>query len=553
MIAAHAIIRMIAAHTIKGRIAILAGLYRVISASLSLPGTMVRPDRHRDSRYALVGMILAVMALSGCQREPDAVQVSERPDAAGESTPQRVQAGTSRFGLRARVSYADIEAIAAEKLPGDYPVAGEKRVCKRLLGIRVCGTALWDLLIEQTAPLAVSGSDGQIIASAPLRFSGVVGIRGTAARTLGLSQIQVSGALLSTVTSSVQMRADWCPQLQVEADYRWSEKPRALWRGKLDFDIQDIVNDALDRQLAELQPRLNDSIDCARFRQQLTERWHSYSFALDIPTNPGQNDTPSDAGSQQLHLNIVPTGFAFSGIHTETDSLGFGFELAGTTVVDSHALQPETLQLPPLRKVDFKASRTDFDLLLRADYDQLESVISPMVLGRAYSADSAAGRVSVVLTRIDLSGNNKGVTVELDFTAQLPGTRRDTRGTLFLTASPVVEPDSQQLQLKDIQLSRLIDSALWNLISTVFEGQIIAAIQRASTLDLTDHTRNLEQRLQLQLQDPARTGGLRIRANNPQIRLLGIHAETDALVARTRVSAELDIDIPLTVLKKPLK
>lgn len=499
--------------------------------------------------------------ISGCQRDREPTLVSEKPDAATVSQMPQEQPGTSRFGLRARVSYADIEAIAADQLPASYPVAGEKRVCKRIIGIKVCGTAQWDLLIERTAPLEMSGKQRRITASAPLRFSGVVGIRGSAAQALGLSSLQVSGALISTISSGLQMQTDWCPQLQVDASYHWIEKPTALWRGKLDFDLEDIVSEALDKQLTTLEPRLNDSIDCARFRKQLTEHWHSYSFPLDIPaantsasTNTNADaDAAIEAQPQQVHLNIVPTGFAFSGIQTEADKLGIGFELEGTTVVASQALKAETLVLPPLRKVDFQASRTDFDLLLRADYQQLESVISPMVLNKVYSSDSAAGKVSVTVKRIALSGNSDGVTVALDFIAQLPGTRKETRGTLYLTAIPVVDANGQQLQLQNIRLSRLIDSTLWNLISNVFEGQIISAIERASTLDLSAHTRKLEQGLQSQLQDPARTGGLRVRADNLEIRLQGIYAEADALVARTRVSAELDIDIPLTVLKKPLK
>lgn len=495
----------------------------------------------------LLLILLTLVLSSACQRQREPTQVSEKPDTATDTSTPRAQAGTSRFGLRARVSYADIEAIAAEQLPAAYPVSGERRLCKRVIGIRICGTAQWNLLVERTAPLQMSGKEQRIVASAPLRFSGVVGIRGGVAEALGLSALQVSGALISTIRSGLQLQDDWCPQIQVDTHYRWTEKPTALWRGKLDFDLEKIINEALDRQLATLQPRLNESIDCQRFRGQLAEHWHSYSFPLDIPTNT------DDAEPQQVHLNIVPAGFAFSGIQTEADTLGIGFELEGTTVVASTPLQAETLALPPLRQVDFQASRTDFDLLLRADYEQLEALIAPLVLNKTYSSDSAAGKVSVTLSRIDLSGNSQGVTVTLDFVAQLPGSRRDTRGTLYLTALPVVDSEGQQLQLQDIRLSRLLDSTLWSLISNVFEGQIIAAIERASTLDLSAHTRKLEQRLQSQLQDPARTGGLHVRADGLEIRLQAIHAEADALVACTRVSAGLDIDIPLTVLKKPLK
>lgn len=496
---------------------------------------------------ALIASVLTPILLSSCNRNPEPSTVSEKPESMPDAPLEQTQAGTSRFGMRARVSYADIEAIAAEHLPASYPVTGERRLCKRIIGIKICGTAQWNLLVERTSPLQMAGAQQRIDASAPLRFTGVVGIRGAAAEALGLSDLQVSGSLITTLSTGMEMHADWCPQLQVDASYQWLEKPTAIWRGKLDFDLETIVNEALDKQLATLQPRLNERIDCQRFRQQLSTYWHSYSFALDIPA------TAASAQPQEVHLNIVPSGFSFSGIHTDTETLGIGFELEGTTVVASDALPAESLPLPPLRKVDFKTSRTDFDLLLRADYTQLESVISPLVLEREYSSESAAGKVSVVLKKLDLSSNRDGVTVALDFVAQLPGSRRDTQGTIYLTASPVVDAAGQSLRLDNIRLSRVIDSTLWNLLSSVFEGQIIASIERASTLDLSDHTRKLEQRLLAQLQDPTRTGGVNVRVEDLTIRLLGLFPETDALAARARVSAELDIDIPLAVLKKPLQ
>lgn len=499
------------------------------------------------SAERVIILVASFMIINACQREQEPTQVSEKPALATESGLPTIQPGTSRFGLRARVSYADIEAIAADQLPASYPVIGEKRLCKRIVGIRICGTAQWDLLVERTADLQMTGRQQRIEASAPLHFSGVVGIRGRAAEVLGLSDLQVSGSLLSTMSSGLDLQSDWCPQLQVQGSYQWIEKPRALWRGTFGFDLEQIVNDALDRQLATLEPRLNDSIDCRRFRAQLGTHWHSYSFALDIPS------TAADTEPQELHLNIVPTGFSFSGIHTDNEKLGIGFELEGTTVVASTALPAESLPLPALKKVQYTASKTDFDVLLRADYTQLESVISPLLLERQFTSESPAGRVSVTLKTMKLSSNLDGVTVGLDFVAQLPASRRDTQGTIYLTATPVVDAAGQRVKLVNIQLSKVIDSTLWNLLSTVFEGQIIANLERAAVLDLSEHTHKLEQRLLAQLQDPARTGGLKVQVDDLSIRLVGLFAETDSLAARARVSAGLDIDIPLTVLKKPLQ
>ncbi len=508
-----------------------------------LQSRQTRPCRNT---LLMLGMLICVV-VSSCNRDTAPSQVSEKPENLADTPDTVTEPQASRFGLRARVSYDDIEAIAAEQLPVSYPVAGHRQVCKRIIGIKACGTAQWDLTVSRTAPIALSGVEQRITATAPIRFTGQVGMQGSMAEFLGLSALDVEGEVMTTIRMGLNMQNDWCPVIRADVSYHWVQKPTALWRGKLDFDLEEIVNDALDKQLETLEPRLNKAIDCAQFRQQLASYWHSYTFALDVPS------PTSDAAPQQVHLNIVPTGFAFSGIHTEADKFGVSFEVEGTTVVAGSALHSESLPLPALREVAFKASRTDFDLLLRADYTQLEAAIAPVLIDRNFSADSPAGTVSVQISSIKLSGSKTGVTVALGFAAQLPGSRRDTRGIIYLNASPVVDTTDELLRLENIRLSKVLDSTLWNLISTVFEGQIIAAIERGSIIDLSSHTRKLEQRLQQQLQDPARTGGVAVRAENLKIRLLGLFPEANSLAARAQVSAELDIDIPLTVLKKPLK
>ncbi|ASJ72132.1 DUF4403 family protein [Granulosicoccus antarcticus] len=499
-------------------------------------------------KQLLLSIVLCSLSLSSCQRDSSPSEVSEKPEnLTGSNLNATAKPRASRFGLRARVSYDDIEAIAAEQLPASYPVAGDRRVCKRIIGIKACGTAQWNLIVSRTAPIAISGQQQLITVSAPIRFDGKVGIRGSMASALGLSALDVQGEVMTTIRMGLNMRDDWCPVIEAVVDYQWVQKPVALWRGKMDFDLENIVNDALDKQLATLEPRLNEAIDCEKFREQLGSYWRSYTFALDIPA-PDDSATP-----QQLHLNIVPSGFAFSGIHTEPDKFGVSFEVDGTTVVDSEPLQIEPLPLPALREVAFQASRTDFDLLLRAGYTQLEAAIGPRLIDRSFSSESAAGKVTVQIDSIKLSGSTAGVTVTLGFTAQLPGSRRDTHGIIYLNARPVVDAADERLRLENIQLSKVLDSTLWNLVSSIFEGQIIAAIERGSIVDLSSHTRKLEERLQQQLQDPSRTGGVTVRAENLSIRLLDIFPEADSLAARAQVSAELDIDIPLTVLKKPLK
>ena len=504
------------------------------------------PSSQRVINKRTLSAALLSLVLVSCREDDGVNQLSEAPTATEKDPVILAEPHPGTFALRARVRYADVEALAADQLPQSYPVNGSKQACKRIIGIKVCGTANWDLEITRPGKPQVRGESDVIYIRAPLAFSGTLGVEGRVAEALGLRSLDVSGEASTNIALSLQLADNWCPAIQLDVSYEWLKKPTLVYQGALDFSLESIVNDALDKQLATLETRLNESIDCSRFQQQLAGYWRSYSFALELPSNFSELD------AQPLHLNIAPAGFAFSGIHTEDEALGVSFALSASTVLEPEA-QPETaLPLPPLRRVSFEDSKTNFNLILRADYSQLEQVIQARLLDKAFTTDSAAGTVSVTVTSFELSGNSQDVTVALGFTAQIPGRRNPLDGLVYLQARPEIDPENETLSLKNIRMSRILDSTLWNLLSRVFEGQIMAALSQNSELALGPQLRKLEQMLTQQLQDPTRTAGVEVTASNLSISVMEIVAESGALAARAQVATELDINIPLEVIQKPL-
>ncbi|MFK7997613.1 MAG: DUF4403 family protein [Granulosicoccus sp.] len=505
------------------------------------------PRYYHLARSLTASLMMGVILVSSCTREKGVSQVSEQPATTKNAPATLTQERPGTFALRARVRFEDIEALAAQQIPARYPVTGSKRVCKRIIGIKACGTANWNLTVNRAGKLQIKGDEGIVYISTPIGFDGVLGIQGSVAKALGLNALDVSGRTRTLIALSLNMGADWCPEVRADVSYEWTKKPTLVYSGALDFSLESVVNDALDKQLATLESRLNESIDCDAFNEQLSRYWRSYTFPLEIPASAQNGD------AEQLHLNIVPTDFAFSGLRTEDEKLGVSFSLSATTVVESNPEPESELTLPPLKQVTFADSRTDFDLVLRARYSQLETLIRPRLIDKTFSTESAAGPVSVTVTSFKLSGNAQDVTVSIGFSAKLPGSRNDTKGLVYLQASPVVDTENEKLILDNIRLSRVLDSTLWNLISRVFEGQIIAQLERNSELDLAPRLRNLEQSLTAQLQDPERTAGLQVRATGLSIQIMEIVAEENTLAARARVATELDIDIPLSVIQKPLQ
>lgn len=489
-------------------------------------------------------LLLGVGLLSSCNKTPEQIQVSEQPEELTQLQKVKTEPREGRFSLRSRIAYSDIQTLIENEIPPTHTVEDSRRLCKRIIGIKACGTANWNLNASRQDNLKVSGDKQHIFVQAPIAFDGIVGMEGKVAKALGLTKLDVEGTVLANIKLGLQVDENWCPSVSVSITYNWTKKPTVAWRNKLDFNLEKIINDTLDKQLEQLEPRINASIDCEKFRNQLEQQWKNYSFAIDLPTIEGAGDV------DEMHLNFVPTGFAFSGIHTEKDRLGLGFALDGTTVLENDPVSISSLPLPPLQHIEYQQTKTDFDILLRANYTQLEKILQPQLQGKKYTSDSIAGEASVTVKSLALSSNSTGVTVSLGFVATLPGNSGDTNGTVFLIASPEIDTEKEQLSLTNIRLSKVIDSTVWDLLSSVFESQIIAAIERNAIIRYASRLRELEQKIIGQLQDTSRTGGVVVTTKQLSIRLLDIIPEASSLVALARVSADLDIDIPISLIQK---
>jgi len=245
----------------------------------------------------------------------------------------------------------------------------------------------------------------------------------------------------------------------------------------------------------------------------------------------------------------VPTGFAFSGMNTESDKLGLSFTLEAQTNVESTPLQnTDPLILPPVTRSDYAIGQTRFNVLIKADYNKLQALAAPHLIGQTFTEQSPAGDVSVTINDIEFSGNPSGLTINLGFLADLPATKADTPGNIYLTAKPIADPISHKIRLEDIALSNVIDSTLWNTLAAVFNKKIITEIEKRSVLDISEQMQGVSTKIAAQLSDPSRTSGLHIRAESIRASVEEIIAEETQLTTLVRVESLLDIDIPVQAL-----
>lgn len=483
----------------------------------------------------------ALILLVACsEKVPEHSQVSEQPPEANREV-KLASVHESVLSTRARIAYADLAALAEEEVPAEHTDTGKQKICKKVIGMKVCGNARWNYTVLREGNVNVAGADDFVEITVPMRFFGKAGIGGDVAKVLRLDALDFNGAMLAKLRLKLDLTEDWCPSIATEMTYEWTRTPRLKWKGGVDMNLKDEVDKAISKQLAGLEEKASAAIDCEQFRNTIQTQWKQHSIPLDLPSG------------ETVHLNIVPSGFSFSGIKTEADKLGLAFTLNAQTSVQSESIAPEPLPLPALSRTDYQPGVTEFNVLIRAAYSQLQTLAEQELIGRQFVENSKAGEVAVDIDSITLSGNPSGVTVNLGFRAKLPGKKHLTPGNVFLTATPVLEPFTQTVRLENIELSNVLDSTLWNAIAAVFNKKIITELENKAVFALGPKLTEMSDLLESQLSDPSRTSGLAIA--DPKINLIleDLVPEQDSLAAILKVQTQLDIDVPIKTLYRQSK
>ena len=514
----------------------------------------------------LIALALCCLALSGCTEDstPIRSQVSERPT--GFSAPLVTTMGQSKLGLRLRFKFEDLASILAAEVPETEIGTGRKRVCKRVIGIKVCGTANWQYTVTRTDDFIVSGRVDTVYFKVPLRFDGTAGVDGDAAKALGLNDVDFHGAVDATIGLRLDLDDRWCPVVNSDIQYRWTESPKVRWAGGIDIGIQSKLDETIAEQLADIDEKIKSSIDCDAFRRQISEHWRVHSFPLELPTSPPSDvvstqsndsassaspaDADSDSNKALLFLNLRPQSMKFSGVRTEADRVGVSFILESETSVDADAVTDLPGELPALQRTDYAVGQTKFEIPIRLPYGYLERYARDEVVGRTFTSNQSSSDLAVTVNEIEFFSSEEGLTIGLTFDADLPATTRNTIGQLYLTTVPVIDTFNRTLTLSDTSLSPVLDSAVWQLLTSIFENQIIRAIEKKTVIELGQQLDDLESKLAAQLSSPERTGGLLVTAERPSIQLIAMVPQDDALVIRVEFSTELDIDVPADVFER---
>ncbi len=531
-----------------------------------------------------VAILSAVAFFYGCG-EPvvEQVVVSEKPEAA--IVERNYVNQPSQLGLRLQVAYDDLVKVLETSIPGEQSDTGKKKVCKKVLGFKACSTVVWDYTLRRTGSVAVSADDHNADAvrmAFPFEFEGTAGIRGELAKALGLSSVDFDGAVDIATVSTLDIASDWCPQIQAQVDYKWIRQPRVEWAGGIDFNVRKLLDSELEKQLADIDKHLASAIDCERIREEVLANWQPRSLPLDLDLAAlgdvaSINDAIEETGDvvDKMYLNVTPLAASFSGVKTEKEALGFTLQLESLLSLDKDSIQQgenetpvagneqsigetklQTTQLanagvlPTLETIPYEVGDTRFSLLVRAPYTMLAKLSMAALDDKTFNKQTAAGEVGVHINDVTVFPAGPRLGIGFKFDADLPGSRRAVPGEIFMTALPRIDDSGTVLSFEEFEVTKLLDSVLWNSLASLFKGRIVQSLENNAQIDLRDKFADLEIDLISQLANTERTRGARVRADDLRIHLQELFPENDALTLVLQATTKLDVELPFSVFEQ---
>lgn len=461
-------------------------------------------------------------------------QLSEKP--AREYSKISLQAIESTLGLGAKIPYASIQKAAEAATEKPQQGTGERQTCKKILGAKACATLLWNYTIERSGPITLVQAGEKVRLTLPLALDGTVSVDGRGGKLFGLRNKQISGNIEILADLQVSIDKSWCPNIDSNLSYRWVSDPQIRLVGKIKINLRKSADRALNKKLKSLEQELTQMVDCDKFRESIADNWRVHEIPIKIPPE------------QQAFLQVTPQSAAVTKTKATTNHVYIALEMLATTEVIPHSgaelVEQPDLPLPQLSSQIPDPGSVEFSLLMNLSYQQIQQLVSARLLGKL----SQQGDKNFTITSFDLYPSNDRLIFDLGFTATGIGKFLTTSGQLYLSAIPVADADANELRFEDLKFTRILDSDMWSVLSTVLHQKILNSMKDAAVIDLSRQMTKLEKSITDTLSDPSKTANIEIVAATPDVRLVAVNPEADSLAAIIHVSTRLEATIPPEVL-----
>ncbi len=338
----------------------------------------------------------------------------------------------------------------------------------------VCQDVDYNYSIKREGVATVSGSPAALHIELPVSADGRAGFTGALAKALALDHKNFRGSLVAIADATVNLDTNWCPVLSAAVRFEWRDRAQLEIVHNVWLNVDGSVGPQISKAMEDALAKLRGTLTCDMVRQKVEEVWHPYPVQFNVP-----------GGGTAAILNFVPEKAAFSGVTYGPSAASLAIGLVGSVdlaTVPSAARGPSAI--PTLERIPLTSDRISLALPVRVRWEDLSNAASNLVAGQVFGADSPAGHSSVTIDKIEVYPSGQQIALALHISASLPGKWLNSRGWVYLTAAPDVDPSTQTLRAANLHLTRELDNEAMSALTVILHGPIESFLQKHAIFDM---------------------------------------------------------------------
>jgi Domain of unknown function (DUF4403) len=426
---------------------------------------------------ALLALVLIVLRLFALDRH-----LTDRPEQrTGDAV---VQDMASFVSVSVSLRYEALAELLGEQVPTAFEIPGISLPPGSSSRTAVQGSGH----VERPAPIAVAGAGEGVLATTRLQASYSLGNALLGAETL---QAEANAAL----AIAVDIDEHWKPVFAIRPEFDWIKPPESRLSRLFNLPLAGLAEDQAKAIARRLEKRLPDLIE-ERFNLSalIQQTWDATHMRLQITQSPA------------TWLTVRPLGAHFLTPRADDDALvlNTGFSANFSVSGDASAKPPSPAPLPRLGKEPPAVDNIRIAVPVTMDYQTVSEVLATAVRSQTFSFDTGRGAAEARIVDVMVYPSAPQVVLGLHVDLSLPRQWLDTRGWIYLSATPVFDARTGVLELKDLRVARAVDNRWVSVLSATLNERMVRELQRHARLDLAatidQATRAANDRVHAQLQ-----------------------------------------------------
>ena len=374
---------------------------------------------------ALLALVLVVLRLFALDRH-----LTEQPER--RTAEAIVQDTTSFVSVSVRLRYEALAELLNEQVPSAFEIPGISLPPGSTSRTAVQGEGH----VERPAPIAVTGAGNGVLATTPLQASYSLGNA-----LMGSETLQAEAN--ATLGIAVDIDEQWKPVFAIRPEFDWIKPPESRLSRLFNLPLAGLAEDQATAIARRLEQRLPDLIE-ERFRlSELVQRtWDAAHMRLQITGSPATWLTVHPLGAHFL----TPTRMMIPWRSTRVSARPSRCR----AMRRPHHLHPPRCR-PSERNLPLSMT-SGIAVPVTMDYRTLSEILSAAVRTQVFAFEAGGGTAEARITEVMVYPSAPQVVLGLHVDLSLPRQWLDTRGWVYLSATPVFDAQTGVLELKDLRV-----------------------------------------------------------------------------------------------------